>query len=140
MERRNFIKSATALSAVTILKPGTVFGSKANSAIRMGIIGCGGRGMADISSLSQNANVNIVAMADLFDDQLQSAKARIDKLNAAKGFPAVQKTNSYRGSNAYLELINNQEVDAVLISSPCYTHPTFLEAAVAAGKHVYCEK
>lgn len=140
MERRNFIKSATALSAFTILKPGTVFGTKANSAIRMGIIGCGGRGMADISSLSAHGNVHIVAMADLFDDQIQAARAKINQLNAAKNFPAVEAKNIYRGSKAYLDLTNNQEVDAVLISSPCYTHPSFLEAAVAAGKHAYCEK
>jgi predicted dehydrogenase len=37
-------------------------------------------------------------------------------------------------------LLQNKEVDAVLISSPAYTHPEFLEAAIAAGKHVYCEK
>ena len=140
MERRNFIKSAASLSAVTILRPGTVFGSKANSAIRIGIIGCGSRGTADISSMSRNTNVNIVAMADLFDLQLQTAKVKLDQLNADKGFPGIRKSNIYRGSRAYLELMNNKDVDAVLISSPCYTHPEFLEAAVAAGKHAYCEK
>lgn len=140
MERRNFIKSAASLSAVTILRPGTVFGSKVNSAIRIGIIGCGSRGTADISSMSRNTNVNIVAMADLFDLQLQTAKVKLDQLNADKGFPGIRKSNIYRGSRAYLELMNNKDVDAVLISSPCYTHPEFLEAAVAAGKHAYCEK
>lgn len=140
MERRNFIKSAASLSAVTILRPDTVFGSKANSAIRLGFIGCGSRGMADITSMSRNTNVNIVAIADLFDYQLQSAKVKLDQLNAAKGFPALHRSNIYQGSRAYLELLNNKDVDAVLISTPCYTHPEFLEAAVAAGKHAYCEK
>ncbi len=140
MERRNFIKSAASLSAVTILRPDSVFGSRANSAIRLGFIGCGSRGMADISSMSRNTNVNIVAIADLFDYQLQSAKVKLDQLNASKGFPAIRRSNIYQGSRAYLELMNNKDVDAVLISSPCYTHPEFLEATVAAGKHVYCEK
>jgi myo-inositol 2-dehydrogenase/D-chiro-inositol 1-dehydrogenase len=44
------------------------------------------------------------------------------------------------GSQAYLQLLDNKEVDAVLISSPAYTHADFMEAAAAAGKHVYCEK
>jgi predicted dehydrogenase len=39
-----------------------------------------------------------------------------------------------------MRLLENKDVDAVLISSPAYSHVEFLEAAVAAGKHVYCEK
>ena len=78
MERRSFLKSATAVSAFTILKPGTAFGSNANSAIRMGIIGCGGRGTAVISSMSKNTSTVIIAMADLLDDKLQNAIASFE--------------------------------------------------------------
>jgi len=140
MKRRDFIKGSTALSTLTILKPDTVFGSRANSVINLGFIGCGNRGTADISSMSRHTNVNILALADLFEDQLETAKVKMDKLNAAKGFSEVPRSNIYRGSKAYLELLNNKEVDAVLISAPCYTHPSFLEAAVTAEKHAYCEK
>jgi hypothetical protein len=55
----------------------------------------------------------------------------------------LQKSNPRKfieGSKAYLELLANKDIQAVLISSPGYTHPEFLEAAVAAGKHMYCEK
>ena len=117
MERRNFIKSAASLSAITILRPDTIFGSKANSAIRIGFIGCGSRGTSVISSMSKNTNIQIIGMADLFDYQLQTAKIIVDQLNAAKGFPGIRKSNIYQGSKAYLELINNKEVDAVLILS-----------------------
>ena len=140
MERRTFLKSAAAVSAFTILKPGTAFGSKANSAIRMGIIGCGGRGTAVISSMSKNTNTVIIAMADLLDDKLQYANTSLNKLNTEKGLPEIPKTNMYQGSKAYLALLNNKDVDAVLISSPCYSHPGYIEAALAAGKHVYSEK
>jgi predicted dehydrogenase len=81
-----------------------------------------------------------MAMADLFDDKLQEAKPKLDKLNSAKGFPEIKSTNLFQGSKAYLQLLANKDVQAVLISSPCYTHPEFLDAAVTAGKHVYCEK
>jgi myo-inositol 2-dehydrogenase / D-chiro-inositol 1-dehydrogenase len=74
MERRTFIKNAAAISTIVILKPGIVFGSKANSAIRLGIIGCGNRGTAVISSMSAHSNTQIIAMADLFEDKLQTAK------------------------------------------------------------------
>jgi predicted dehydrogenase len=79
-------------------------------------------------------------MADLFEDQLQRKKGVYDQLNASKGFPGISSSNMYQGSKAYMKLLENKDVDAVLISSPAYTHPEFLEAAVSAGKHVYCEK
>lgn len=79
-------------------------------------------------------------MADIFDAQLQTALGKYNKLNADKGLPEITKSNMYQGSKAYLRLLENKSVDAVLISSPAYTHPEFLAAAVAAGKHVYCEK
>jgi myo-inositol 2-dehydrogenase / D-chiro-inositol 1-dehydrogenase len=140
MKRRIFVKNAGVISTAMLLRPGIVFGTKANAAVRMGIIGCGGRGTAVISAMSKYTNVSIMAMADIFDDQLQNALVRFNKLNADKGFPEIQKSNVYQGSKAYLKLLENKAVDAVLISSPCYTHPGFLAAAVAAGKHVYCEK
>src|SRR3954465_16017168 len=134
IERRSFLKNSAIISAVTILKPANVFSYRANSAVRMGIIGCGERGTAVISSISKNTNANIIAMADIFEDQLQNKKSTYDQLNGAKGFPEISTSNMYQGSKAYLKLLENKKVDAVLISSPAYTHAEFLEAAVAAGK------
>ncbi len=140
MKRIDFLKNTAAFSTAIILRPCIVFGSKANTAIRLGIIGCGNRGTAVISSMSKHTNVNIIAMADLFEDKLITAAPKLNQLNAAKGFASIAATNIFRGSKAYLKLLEVKDVDAVLISSPAYTHPAFLEAAVAAGKHVYCEK
>ncbi len=140
LNRRKFIKGTAAISTLTIVSPGIAFGSKANSAIRMGIIGCGGRGTGVISSMSRNTNTNIVAMADLFPDKLDAAKIRLDAQNKERGFSEIDKSSTYVGSQAYLQLLENEEVDAVLISSPAYTHADFMEAATSAGKHVYCEK
>ena len=140
MKRKEFIRNSSVISAAMILKPGIVFGSRLNSAIRVGIIGCGSRGTAVISSMSKHTNTHIIAMADLFQDQLTAATPVFNQLNAAKGLPAIAATNTFQGSKAYQKLVALKDVDAVLISSPCYTHPDFMEAAVAAGKHVYCEK
>ena len=106
----------------------------------LGLLDADNRGTEVISSISANTNTNIIAMADLFEDKLQNAKAKLNQLNAGKGFPEIKQSNIYQGSKAYLKLLENKDVDAVLISSPAYTHPAFMEAAVAAGKHVYCEK
>lgn len=138
--RRNFLKGATAISAITLLKPGTAFGSKANSAIRIGFIGCGGRGSSVIQSMVKNTDSCVVALADLFEDKLQSGRQFCNKLNTEKGFAQIETTHVFQGSKAYLKLLELNDVDAVLISTPAYAHPQFLEAAVAAGKHVYCEK
>ena len=140
MERRSFLKSTTAVSAFTILKPDIAFGSKNNSAIRMGFIGCGNRGTGVISAMSANTNIHIIALADLFDDKLKLARENVNKCNAKKGLAEVPKDNIFQGSDAYLKLLEKNDVDAVLISTPAYGHPRLIEAAVAAGKHAYSEK
>jgi len=140
MQRRTFLKNAATLSAFTILKPDIVFKSRLNSAIRVGIIGCGNRGTAVITSMSQNTNAHIIAMADLFEDKLQKGLSVYNQLNSAKNLPAIGSSYVYKGSKAYMKLIENKDVDAVLISTPAYAHPFILEAAVDGGKHVYCEK
>lgn len=140
INRRNFLTSTAALSALTILKPSTVFGTKANSAIRMGIIGCGNRGTTVITDMVNHTSTQIIAMGDLFGYQLEKAKPKFDKLNKDNDGVSIDKSKVYRGSKACNQVINDPDVDAVLISSPAYTHPKFLEAVVQAGKHVYCEK
>jgi predicted dehydrogenase len=140
MKRRDFLQNTAAISAITLISPSTAFGSKANSAIRMGIIGCGGRGTGVITSMSNNTNISIIAMADLFKDKLEYTKKILDAQNIKKGFSEVSKTYTYTGSKAYLRLLENKDIDAVLISSPAYTHADYLEAAAMAGKHIYCEK
>ncbi len=140
MKRRSFVKSTAAVSAFSILKPDIAFGSKNNSAIRMGFIGCGHRGTGVIKAMSTNANIHIMALADLFDDKLALARETLNKCNATKGLTEIPKENIFRGSNAYLKLLDNKNIDAVLIATPAYAHPLILEAAVAAGKHTYCEK
>jgi len=139
-KRRLFLKNAAAVSAISILKPSIVFGTKANSAIRIGIIGCGNRGTAVMSSQVKNTNSVIVAMADIFEDRLQTALPIYNKLNTDKQLPEIAPANIYQGSKAYMQLLENKDVDSVHISTPAYSHVMFLEAAVASGKHVYCEK
>ena len=106
LNRRKFIKSAAAISTVTIVSPSVAFGSKANSAIRMGIIGCGGRGTNAITTMSENANVHIIAMADLFSDKLAESKVRLDAQNKKKGFLPIRNSETFVGSKAYLELLD----------------------------------
>jgi myo-inositol 2-dehydrogenase/D-chiro-inositol 1-dehydrogenase len=140
MDRKTFLKSATAISTFTVLSPHIAFGYKANSAIRMGVIGCGNRGTAVISSILKHTGTAITAMADLLGEKLQAALPGFNAANKEKGLPGIQPNSLYQGSEAYLKLLSDKNVDAVLISSPAYTHADFLTAAAEAGKHFYCEK
>ncbi|MBT6004675.1 MAG: gfo/Idh/MocA family oxidoreductase, partial [Prolixibacteraceae bacterium] len=107
INRRKFLATSAAISAITILKPSTVFGTKANSAIRLGIIGCGNRGTSVISNMVNHTSGQIIAMADLFDYQLEKAKPRFDKLNTDQGGVAIDKSKIYQGSQAFQKLVND---------------------------------
>ena len=104
------------------------------------MIGCGGRGTHVISTMSENNNIHIMALADLFRDQTDTVLPKINQLNKNRGYAAVENKNIYLGHDAYQRLLRESDTDAVLISTPAYAHPFIFEAAVAAGKHVYCEK
>jgi predicted dehydrogenase len=81
-----------------------------------------------------------VALADLFQDQLDAARAHFDQLQRAKGYPSVDSSQLFVGPNAYQQIASSKELDAVVIATPPYYHPRHLEAVVTAGKHVYLEK
>ena len=134
--RRAFIGAA----GVMIVESQLVRGSDANSAVRVGLLGCGGRGSTDATSMVENVGGRIVALADLFPDQLDKAKARFDKLATKHGHSAIDPSQSFVGPHAFEQIAASKEVDAVIIATPPYFHPQHLAAMVDAGKHVYCEK
>jgi myo-inositol 2-dehydrogenase/D-chiro-inositol 1-dehydrogenase len=121
------------------MKPQLVFGTEANSAVRVGLLGCGGRGTEDASNLV-DAGARVVALADLFQDQLDAARTHLDQLGQAKGYAALDSSQLFVGPKAYEQLAVSKDVDAIVIATPPYYHPQHLEAVVAAGKHVYLEK
>jgi len=138
--RREFLGSAAAAVGLLIVKPELVRGTAANSAVRLGILGCGGRGTAVGTGFVNDTNARVVALADLFADQLAAAQKVFDDLQKAKGYAAIDPAQLFKGPKAYEQIAASKEVDAILLTSPPYFHPAHLEAVVAAGKHVYCEK
>jgi len=136
--RRGFLKAAAGTAAFTILKPQLVRGAGANSTVRVGLLGCGGRGTTHTETILKNTDARIIALADMFQDRLDNAKQKVDKLSEAKGHGGVEQT--FVGPNSYKQILDSKEVDAVVIATPPYFHVEHLAAAVAAGKHVYCEK
>ena len=126
-DRRDFVKTAAA--GLLILKPATVFGSQANSAVEVGLIGCGGRGNWLAPFFPEYTGARIVALADVVQEHLDST---------VKTFK-VDSSRAYYGPEAYKELAHSK-LDAVIIETPPIYHPLHAEEAVKAGKHVFCAK
>src|SRR6266850_2901810 len=140
LDRRKFIGVAAGTAGAMFIRPELVHGTAANSAIRVGLLGCGGRGTEDASNLVDTGGARVVALADLFQDQLDKARETFNKAQQAKGYPALDESQLFVGPDAFHQIAALKELDAIVIATPPYYHPRHLEAAVAAGKHVYLEK
>jgi len=141
MDRRELIQAgAAAASGMILLKPLTAFGYAANSAVRHGLLGCGNRGTSVADSFSKNTSAQVVALADLFPDNLAAGRSHFDQLNASLGRAPIDSKLLFLGPHAFEQLAASPDVDLIQISTPPFFHVQHLEAAVASGKHVYCEK
>jgi myo-inositol 2-dehydrogenase/D-chiro-inositol 1-dehydrogenase len=140
IDRRKFLEVAAVTAGVMFIKPALVRGTAANSAVRVGLLGCGGRGTEDATNLVDAGGARVVALADVFRDQLDSARAHFDKIQQEKGYAAIDASQLFTGPNAYQQIAASKEVDAIVVATPPYYHPRHLEAVVSGGKHVYLEK
>src|SRR3989442_8801816 len=140
LDRRRFLGVAAATAGAMFIKPALVHGTAANSAIRVGLLGCGGRGTEDASNLVDTGGARVVALADLFQDQLDNARAHFDQIQQSKGYSAIDASQLFVGPNAFEKMASSKELDAIVVATPPYYHPRHLEAVVAGGKHVYLEK
>jgi len=140
MNRRQFLQTTGAASGLLLIKPSTAFGYQANSAVRLGLLGCGSRGTSVATSFSQSTTAQVVALADLFADQLSAGHDHFNQVNTSLGRQPVADKLLFRGPHAFEQLAASPDVDLIQISTPPFFHVQHLETAVASGKHVYCEK
>jgi myo-inositol 2-dehydrogenase/D-chiro-inositol 1-dehydrogenase len=140
LKRREFLGGAVAAGGFMILRPELVRGTAANSAVRLGFLGCGSRGTGVATAMVENTNTRVTALADLFADQLERARANWDEVAQKKGYAGIDSRQVFKGPKAYEQIAASKEVDAILLSTPDYFHVEHLEPIVEAGKHVYCEK
>lgn len=143
LTRRDFLKTTT-LAAATLaapaILPGKLFAAENQPTLRIGLIGCGGRGTgAAGNALRADKNVELVAIGDVFPDQIEKSlkTLRSDAELATK--VKVTQDKCFTGFDAYQKVIDSS-VDVVLLTSPPGFRPLHLKAAVAAGKHVFAEK
>lgn len=127
--------------------------------IKVGLIGCGGRGTGALldalgaatkviypaagyhtedaaeGSKIERKGIQVVALADVFADRLADCQANLTKLGVQ-----VPKNNCFTGFEAYKQLLSMPEVNYVILATPPHFRPIHLMAAVEAGKHVFMEK
>jgi predicted dehydrogenase len=119
MKRRDFVLSSLGVAAVR--------GHAAGERVGTGVIGTGNRGAYLLRTVLEQPDARVVALCDIKPDRLDKAATM-----AAKDEPTT-----YRD---YRRLIDNKEVKAVFVATPCDQHVEMVIAALEAGKHVYCEK
>jgi myo-inositol 2-dehydrogenase/D-chiro-inositol 1-dehydrogenase len=133
--RREFLKTSTAaLTAAGLARPGYVAGS---DTIRIGLIGCGGRGYeAVLNATTADSGVRLVAMCDILMERI---KEKLGKLKDRKPDQvAVDDDHCFTGFDGYKNVV--ESCDVVLIANAAKFHPLHLKTAVEAGKHVFVEK
>ena len=139
MNRREFLKTGTACGLL-LVKPSTAFSYQANSAVRLGLLGCGNRGTTVATSFAHSTTARVVALADIFPDKLALGRSHFDDLNTSLSCARIDEKLLFHGPHAFEQLVAAKDVDLIQISTPPFFHVQHLEAAVASGKHVYCEK
>lgn len=105
--------------------------------LRAGIIGCGSRGSGATNDFLDAADgVTIVAMADIFEDRLETLRKHLRENRNIE----VSDSKIHYGFDAYKKVCDDPEVDVVLIVTPAIFHADQTRYAIEKGKHVFCEK
>lgn len=134
LSRREFVRSATVAAAAAGAFPHVVRGAPDSKPLKIGLIGCGGRGTgAAKNAMEGDPNVKVVALADI-------VQGRIDNcVNDLKEFVEIDRKNCFVGFDAYKKIAAS-DVDYIILATPPYYRPEHLAECVGAGKHVFMEK
>jgi predicted dehydrogenase len=157
--RRSLVAGAPTF---TIIKPDLVRGT-GKEKLKYGLVGCGGRGtQAVVNVMHADPNVELVAMADIFEDKLEGSLRRLrdpeyveanllrfepgldkqrlpEMIKSATSRVKVAPDRRFVSFDAYKKLLAS-DVDVVMLVTPPAYRPAHFEAAVAAGKHCFVEK
>jgi len=126
--RRDFVRKAGVAAAVgwTVVKSQSVYGTPANSKVKIGLLGCGRRGTNVSRHFVRSENAEVTALADIYEDQIERAREVLPAPDA----------QAYKSAEAILDA----DIDAIYIATPPYVHPEQFEMAVESGKHIFMEK
>jgi myo-inositol 2-dehydrogenase/D-chiro-inositol 1-dehydrogenase len=137
-ERRTFLKAAGA--AVATGFPAIISGQTVTNAIKVGLVGCGGRGTGAASqALKADDYTELTAVADIDQANVDKCLETLKKIQKAATRIKVDPSKQHLGLDAYQRVIASG-TDVILLATPPGFRPSHLAACVAANKHVFCEK
>jgi myo-inositol 2-dehydrogenase / D-chiro-inositol 1-dehydrogenase len=142
--RRDFIRNSSAALGGVLAAP-AILGTDSSAAspgdtLKVGLIGCGGRGSgAALNALQAESDVRLVALGDAFESPLKACLNNLKGSREVGEKVKVEPSRCFTGLDAYQKVIDSG-VDVVLLATPPGFRPQHLKAAIAAGKHVFCEK
>jgi predicted dehydrogenase len=140
MTRRDFAKVSTAAGFAILA--GRSASAANTDTLKVGLLGCGGRGTgAAMQMLQGNENVQIIALADIFEDRVQGAKDKFRNSQdpKLKGKVAIEDDHCFVGIDAYKKFLKT-DIDIMIHGTLPYCRPEHVAAAIDAGKHVFTEK
>lgn len=136
MSRRRFLHASAGATLASAAPRVLAAGS---DLVRIATVGAGDRGVHDVECcLKATPGVELVAMADLFQDKIEAALQRLRK-NVGEAV-RVRDSDLYLGFDAAQKVFDRPDVDAVLLLTPPGFRPDMAAAAIDAGKHVFMEK
>jgi len=158
--RRHFLKASSAAALLSATSARLAHGAGTSDlTIRIGLIGCGGRGTGAVfdamgaatkviypqigyhtedvaeGAKIERPNVSVVALADLFEDRLDHCRRQVRRLGMD-----IPPEKCHLGFDAYQKVVSDPEVNYVILATPPHFRPRQLMAAIQAGKHVFMEK
>jgi predicted dehydrogenase len=137
--RRDFIKASVMASLAAAIPGNLGLYAAGSDPIRIGLVGCGGRGTgAALDCLNGAEGVEVVALADLFQDRIDSSLNKLKETHADK--IKVTPERCFTGFDCYQELLAIPEINLVLMATAPHFRPIHLKATIEAGKHVFMEK
>jgi predicted dehydrogenase len=163
VSRRSFLKNSSLAVAGAAAVGNFPFVLTSHAApddpIRIGLIGCGGRGSGAVldalgaetnviypksgyhtedikeGATLKHKNITVVALADAFPDRIESCRRNLGKLGQN-----VPSEHCFTGFDAYQKVLAIPEVNYVILATPPHFRPVQLKAAIEAGKHCFIEK
>ncbi len=138
--RRDFLKGSTAAAVGLGLIPSVH--AAGNDVIKVGLIGCGGRGSGAADNICEAAgstyNIKIHALADAFEDRVKNCRDFLRSNEHTKDKFDVSDDRCFVGLDAYQKVIDC--CDLVMLATPPGFRPQHIEATIKAGKQLFSEK
>jgi len=141
-DRRDFLKTTVGAAGVALAAgfPAIISAQTVSNAIKVGLVGCGGRGTGAASqALHADDYAELTAVADIDQSHIDRSLGTLKRISKIAERVKVEQPNQFLGLDAYQKVINS-DVDVVLLATPPGFRPTMLAACVDAGKHIFCEK